>query len=268
MKDIVENRQRISLGRKVRIARLALSENGPLWCTFLLLYYASSSLANGAFSIMDRMRRTRGLPGLNSRALNKEIWEAWNWSAAGEEWSVSPEWKDSIVRCLLEKYIPAGSEILEIGPGGGRWTGALLQRARTYLGVDIAAACVEHCRKRFGGDPHARFEVGSGTDLAAVADASVEAIWSYDVFVHINRAEVSRYAAEFQRVLRPGGIAVLHHGGVGGAKGGWRSDLTAQAFEEILTQHGLKILHSITEWKDGDTVRRLDYDDLITVFAR
>jgi hypothetical protein len=94
----------------------------------------------------------------------------------------------------------------------------------------------------------------------------VDAIWSYDVFVHINAAEVDRYAGEFRRVLRPGGIGVIHHGGVGGAAGGWRSNLTAQAFEEILKRHGLQRLRSIAHWVDGDTVHRMTYDDLITVF--
>lgn len=267
MRDNVDNRRRISFGRKVRIAWLALRENGPLWCLLLFVYYASSQLASAAFRLMDRRRRTRGLPGLNSRALNKEIWEAWDWSAAGEEWSGSPELKDSLIRCVLDKHIRPGSRVLEIGPGGGRWTGALLARAEDYLGVDIAAACVAHCRQRFANEPRARFAVGSGTDLAAAADGSMDAIWSVDVFVHINRAEADLYASEFRRVLRPGGVGVIHHGGVRGAKGGWRSDLTAETFEQTLSRHGLQVLQSFAEWKDGESLHRLDYDDLITVFA-
>jgi SAM-dependent methyltransferase len=266
MKDIVENRQRIPIGRKLRIARLALKENGGLWCAFLLVYYMSSTIAHSAFGAMDRMRRRKGIPGLNSRNLNREIWESWNWSAGGEEWSKSPEWKQSLTRCILEQEVPDRCRVLEIGPGGGRWTEPLLSRASEYLGVDISAKCVEHCRARFATNPNARFVVGSGNDLTPVATGSIDTIWSHDVFVHINAAEVERYAAEFRRVLRPGGIGVIHHGGVGGASGGWRSNLTSDAFERILARNQLRIRRSLTHWTDGDTVHRLDYDDLITVF--
>jgi SAM-dependent methyltransferase len=268
MKDIVENRQRIPLGRKLRIARLALEENGLWWCALLFTYYLASAVGHKAFAAMDRLRRSRGIPGLNSRRLNKEIWEAWNWNAGGEEWSQSPEWKASLTRCVLEKEIPSGSRVLEIGPGGGRWTEPLLARASAYVGVDISAACIEHCRRRFGNDPRAQFAVGSGSDLAMLADGSVDAIWSFDVFVHINAAEVDRYAAEFKRVLRTGGIGVIHHGGVGGATGGWRSNVTRQRFDEILGSHGLRKQRSMTYWLDGEAVHRMTYDDVITVFEK
>jgi SAM-dependent methyltransferase len=266
MKDIVENRQRLSIGRKLRIAWLALKENGVLWCATQFVNSLPSTIAHAAFGAMDRMRIRKGIPGLNSRQLNREIWQSWNWSAGGEEWSKSAEWKQSLIRCILERVVPPGSRVLEIGPGGGRWTEPLLGRASQYLGVDISATCVEHCRARFAGSPNAQFVVGSGNDLAPVATGSIDTVWSHDVFVHINAAEVERYVAEFRRVLRPGGIGVIHHGGVGGASGGWRSNLTNSAFEQMLARNQLRICQSLTHWTDGDTVHRLDYDDLITVF--
>ena len=96
MKDIVENRQRISFGKKVKIAFLALRENGLIWSFFLGIYYFCSAVANKAFSIMDRRRKRKGLPGLNSARMNKLIWEAWDWEAGGEEWTPSPEWKHTV----------------------------------------------------------------------------------------------------------------------------------------------------------------------------
>lgn len=268
MRDSVENRKRIALRRKAHLARLALRENGIIWCALFFTYYLASAIAHRAFSAMDRRRSARNIPGLNSLALNKEIWDAWNWDAAGDEWTASDEWKQSLIRCVLEREIPAGSSVLEIGPGGGRWTASLLAHASAYIGIDISATCTEYCRKRFRDDPRAQFFVGTGHDLAAAGDAAVDAIWSFDVFVHINRAEVDDYGAEFARVLRPGGIGVVHHGAVGGASGGWRSNLTAEAFLSILDRHGLRPLRSLTSWADGDAVHHLQYGDLITVFVK
>lgn len=268
MKDIVENRKRIGLGRKLKLAALVVRENGLLWCSLLLTYLAASKLAHQAFTAMDRMRRVRGIPGLNSATLNKQIWEGWDWSAEGDEWTHSPQWKQSLIQCVLQKEIAPGSAILEIGPGGGRWTGSLLERATRYIGVDISRTCVEHCRNKFGGDKRASFVVGSGRDLAGVADASIDAIWSFDAFVHINRQEVEGYTKEFARVLKPGGVAVVHHGAVGGEHGGWRSNLTEGALRNMLEAQHLPLERSFDRWSDGETVHALQFGDHISVIRK
>ena len=68
---------------------------------------------------------------------------------------------------------------------------------------------------------------------------STDAIWSFDVFVHINKPQFEAYTKEFARVLKPGGVGVVHHGAVGGASGGWRSDVTTADVERFLTSAGL-----------------------------
>lgn len=269
MKDIVENRRRLSLWDKLRIGILVLKENGFIWCGWLAAYQLASSIADRAFKNMDDRRRRLGTPGLNSRELNKAIWEAWDWSAAGEEWTPSEEWKASVIRCVLERWIPRGGRILEIGPGGGRWTSALIDRAGEFTGVDISESCVELCRRKFGSDPKARFMVGSGCDLSGVPDASVDGLWSFDVFVHINQAEIEKYADEFKRVMVPGAVGVIHHGSAGGTHGGWRSNLTHDAMLKLLRDRGFEIVDSFLEWQDGGTTHQAGlYKDVITVFRK
>jgi hypothetical protein len=258
MKDIVENRQRLSLSSKLRIGILVLKENGPVWCCCLAGYYGASAIANGFFKLMDDLRRKWDIPGMNSRALNKAIWEAWDWGAGGDEWTPSEAWKASVVKCVLEKHIPTDRGVLEIGPGGGRWTG-----------VDISESCVTLCREKFGKDPKVQFIVGSGSDLQGVPDASVDALWSFDVFVHINQAEVEAYADEFKRVMTPGAVGVIHHGSVGGALGGWRSNITRDCILKLLRDRGFEIIDSFLEWQDEGTTHQAGlYKDVITVFDR
>lgn len=269
MKDIVENRRRLGLRDKLRIGLLVLKENGPVWCGWLGLYTAASGIADRAFKLMDERRRRLGIPGLNSRELNKAIWESWDWSAAGEEWTPSEEWKASVMRSVLDKHIPAGKAVLEIGPGGGRWTGRLIERASGYTGVDISESCVRLCGEKFGGSAKAKFIVGSGRDLKGIADGSIEALWSFDVFVHINQAEVEAYADEFKRVMSSGAVGVIHHGSVGGAAGGWRSNLTHEAMSKLLRERGFEVVDSFLEWQDGGTTHQAGlYKDVITVFRR
>lgn len=268
MKDIIENRQRISLSQKFKLLGLVLRENGILWCSAFGVYYVASQLADRAFGIMDRLRRDTGVPGLNSRALNKAIWEAWDWKAGGEEWTHSEPWKQAVVRDVLCRYLPDHAALLEIGPGGGRWTADLIARASTYTGIDISETCVQVCREKFGSASNAVFAVGSGRDLAGVPDKSLDGIWSFDVFVHINQAEVASYLDEFKRVMRPGAVAVLHHGSVGGKRGGWRSDMTGDAMKKMLADRGFELVTMFAEWEspDGTTHPAGLYEDLITVF--
>jgi len=267
MKDIIENRRHISWTHKAKLLGLIVKENGVLWCLAFGFYYVHSAMAQKAFSFMDGLRRTKGIPGMNSPSLNKAIWEAWDWSAGGEEWSPSEDWKASVIQCVLDKYVPAGTEVLEIGPGGGRWTPPLIARASRYIGIDISESCVDVCRAKFAGESKASFAVGSGTDLRGVADGSIDVLWSFDVFVHINQEEVEKYAAEFRRVFKPGAVGILHHGSVGGALGGWRSNITHESMLKLLKDRGFEILATFKEWQEGGKTHQAGlYQDVITVF--
>lgn len=157
--------------------------------------------------------------------------------------------------------------VLEIGPGAGRWTEYLLEESGHLIGVDISEQCVIECRRRFASHPNASFVVGNGADLRSVATGSVDRIWSFDVFVHVNREDFASYLAEFARVLKPGGIGVLHHGAFGGSRGGWRSDVTLTDVQRFLTQNDLETLSEITAWIDDGVEHAAGlYGDVITVF--
>jgi len=269
MKDIVENRARLTMAQKVRLMGLAIKENGVLWSFCLGVYYLGSAMADRAFAMMDSIRRRKGVPGLNSPAINKVIWEAWDWSAKGEEWTPSPEWKTSVIEKILKPNLKAGGTLLEIGPGGGRWTGELAELGSRLIGVDISEECVRLCREKFVSHEQVEFHVTKGSELSAATDGEIDSIWSFDVFVHINLAEVEDYAAEFARVLKSGGTGVIHHGTVGGAEGGWRSNLTAVQMTEALESAGLEVVDQFTSWTDGDTEFEAGlYQDAVTIFRK
>jgi SAM-dependent methyltransferase len=263
MKDIIENRQRMSRASKIRLAWISLRTNGPLWFCLMGMYYAGSALAHFAFKRADLVRKTNDLPGMNSLPANKLIWENWNWSGKGDEWTLSPEWKTSVVRTFIDPYFADCSVLLEIGPGAGRWTQYLIAKTRKLIGIDISETCVAACRSRF---PSATFEVGNGKDIASIAPASIDAIWSFDVFVHINGAEFSSYIEEFRRVLKPDGLVIIHHGSVGGSNGGWRSNVTDAMVREFMAANGFHIEKQVRNWLDQDTEYPVGlYADTITI---
>ncbi len=269
MKDLIGNRNRLAIVNKLRLLGMTLKENGPIYTALLGLYYSGSGLSNKAFETMQTMRKKRGLPGLNSRSLNAEIWNQWDWKAGGDEWTPSPEWKSSLVEHILKPQVPEGSSVVEIGPGAGRWTEFLVPRASKYQGIDISRSCVEICSEKFKSATHASFRTNSGNNLPGVDDGSIDIIWSFDVFVHINLVDISSYLDEFKRALKPGGKAIIHHGTTGGHSGGWRSDATTPELNALIEKKGLIVKEQFGHWTDSTGRHEVGlYQDQVTVIGK
>ena len=147
----------------------------------------------------------------NSAEENRRQWNQWDWSLLGEEWTASEAWKQALVDEVLLPTIPAGGTVLEIGPGGGRWSVVLAPRAERLILVDVAQRPLELVRERLAGAGNVDYVLTDGSALTGVADAVVDAVWSFDVFVHVAPADQAAYLGEIARVLRPGGVAAIHH---------------------------------------------------------
>jgi len=117
---------------------------------------------------------------------------------------------DRVFAPFLAPLAPLGTA-LEIGAGGGRFTALLADRARLVLAADTAPTMLALLAERFREHPNVRPLRLDGRSLAGVDDGSVDLVFTYDVFVHLSAWEIANYLAEFQRVLRPGGRAIVHH---------------------------------------------------------
>jgi len=173
---------------------------------------------------------------------NLEVWETHDWSQGGEEWTASPEWKEAVLDELLRAHIRKGARVLEIGPGAGRWTEHLIPLASHLTLVDLTPACIAMCRKRFAAERNIAYHVNDGRSLPFVADNAIDAIWSFDTFVHIEPADVRHYVAEFARVMSPGAVGVIHHSRTGRHRRSWRSDMTAERMAEFCEEQGLEMV--------------------------
>ena len=153
------------------------------------------------------------------------------------------------------------------GPGAGRKPWWRLPDAS--IAVDISDQCIDICKQKFAAYPTAEFRVNNGSELPFIESDSIDSIWSFDVFVHINAQETDAYLREFRRVLKKGGCAAIHHGATGGVSGGWRSDVTAETFRAFVEANGFTILTEIDEWRDGNQNFQISrYGDVLTVFQK
>jgi SAM-dependent methyltransferase len=208
----------------------------------------------------------------NSAGDNEQRWTGWDWSARGEEWTASPDWTQALIDDVLLPTIPPGGTVLEIGPGGGRWSAVLAPRAERLVLVDVTPRVLELCRERLGDLPHVAYVRSHGSDLPGVADGSVDAVWSFDVFVHVAPLDQAGYLAELARVLRPGGVAAIHHAdgrnnGALPSRAGWRAPMSARLFGALAAERGLEVERRLRSWSGG----RHDlgaFGDVITVLRK
>jgi len=116
---------------------------------------------------------------------------------------------------LLDPYIPPGAaDGLEIGPGGGRLTALLLQRARTLHLVEPSEAMLDLLHSRFRKEKHLRYYHTDGRTLPPLAEPSLDFVISLDVFVHFEPRLTYWYLRQISRLLKPGGTCVIHYGNV------------------------------------------------------
>jgi SAM-dependent methyltransferase len=208
----------------------------------------------------------------NSAAENRRRWEQWDWSMLGEEWTASEPWKQAMIDEVLLPTIPEGGTVLEIGPGGGRWSVVLQPRADRLILVDVAQRPLDLVAERLTEADNVDYVLTSGSALAGVGDASVDAVWSFDVFVHVAPADQAGYLAEIARVLRAGGVAAIHHAdgrnrGVAPSRHGWRAPMTAELFAAFARERGLDVERTIRSWGGGEDALG-GYHDVITVLRR
>jgi len=261
------NHAKVTWRSKFRQIRILIGENGVAWTSCFLAYCASQVTADKLNAWLEYSRISRNLPGINSVASQRAIWDSWNWRQQGEEWTASPGWKKSIVQNFISRFIPNESRVLEIGPGAGRWTEYLIPLSSTLHLVDLSQSCIDQCKGRFGFDSRVEFHVNNGSDLACIVDASIERIWSFDCFVHIDPPVVKKYVDECARVLTGGGIAIIHHGSTGKMEG-WRSRLTKDQMLGFIRDAGMEVLESVDSWRVEGEQFNAGYGDSVTVFQK
>jgi len=100
--------------------------------------------------------------------------------------------------------------VLDLGCGVGRLTRGLAARARRVVALDVSNEMLERARTLNAHLANVEWVLGDGTDLAPLADDSLDGCVSHVVFQHISDPNVTLgYVRELGRVLRRGGWAAL-----------------------------------------------------------
>src|ERR1700760_3225195 len=107
----------------------------------------------------------------------------------------------------IASALPPAAQVLEVAPGPGFLSIELAKRGLQVGAVDISKTFVEIAKRNASAEGvEARFDLGNAAALP-VDDASVDFLVCRAAFK--NFAEPVKALAEFRRVLRPGGKALL-----------------------------------------------------------
>jgi len=242
--------------------------NGPRWFAFHALHRSTAKMSRFFERNVRELELQKGLPGLNTPRHMRQTWSEWDWSQGGEEWNLEGDWRQAVIDDLMLANIGEAGLTVEIGPGGGRWSTTLQEKSEKLVLVDVADKALDLCREKLADCSNVEYRLTDGRGIPGFADASVDFIWSFDVFVHISPEDQRGYMADFARPLKPGARGVIHHAGIGGLNGNIRSSMTKELFAQIVAEHGLKLVDQFETWGPDGQYGLPVAGDVVSVFER
>jgi SAM-dependent methyltransferase len=114
---------------------------------------------------------------------------------------------------LIKPRLQTSRVILEIGPGKGSWTRAVLNHfhSGTLIVVDrlpVEDMLRERCR---GAGERLKFYQTTDNDYSSFEDRSIDFVFSFGVFVHIPVPEIASILKRLRSKMVPGGEIILQY---------------------------------------------------------
>ena len=130
---------------------------------------------------------------------------------AGEERAIGGSYHEVFQRAIVP-FLTSASTVLELGPGRGSWTRAMLSivtRGAVHT-IDYLDVTPWLEPARYGG----RLVCHRSRDNAfdAVADAGFDFCFSFGVLCHTNAGDIAEILANSRRKMKAGGVAVHQYG--------------------------------------------------------
>lgn len=109
----------------------------------------------------------------------------------------------------LLPYLGAETVAVEIGPGGGRWT-RYMRGVKTLYAVDYHQELLDELR-RSARWPGISFIKNNGDDFPGVPAKSVDLVFSFGVFVHLDVGIIDRYLKNILPLLKDEANVIIQY---------------------------------------------------------
>ena len=162
---------------------------------------------------LDMLSQFRRQPRVSRlRRVARAVRASWASPVYGLEWG-DPDVVEPLrhVRdTFVLPYVDAEHRAVEIGPGGGRWTRYLLGFGTVYA-VDYHQELLEELRRRFRRHPHVHYVKNNGTDFPGIEAASVDYVFTFGTFVHLDLDLIEAYLRAIRTIVTPQANVVLQY---------------------------------------------------------
>jgi ubiquinone/menaquinone biosynthesis C-methylase UbiE len=155
---------------------------------------------------------------------------------------------DTIIWPVLSRFPVDYSQTIDFACGRGRNTEYLRPLASELTMVDVNEENLAYCRQYFAGDNAIKFHHCNGFDISGLHDGSASFFYTFDSMVHFDVEIIASYLHEFRRVIRPGGMAFIHHSNYSASPGSrfqdnphWRNYMSADLFRHLSLRAGFSV---------------------------
>jgi SAM-dependent methyltransferase len=114
-----------------------------------------------------------------------------------------------IAEQVVAAHVRPGATVLDFGCGPGFLAVALAGHAERVIACDISDGVLA-CAEVINAAPNVAYVLVPAAGPLPLADESVDVVCSFAVLQHVSGAAMSAILADLHRVLRPGGVALLH----------------------------------------------------------
>lgn len=142
------------------------------------------------------------------------------------------------------------SVTLELACGAARHSSKCIDRIGQLYLADTSIDALAEAKQRFADRPNVTvLPPGDGMTIPLEGEAALTSLFSYDAMVHFELDCIASYLRETARLLRPGGLALLHHsiydanpGGEIDDNPGWRNFMSQDLFNHFARRAELEVV--------------------------
>jgi len=156
---------------------------------------------------------------------------------------------------FLLPYFDSSSKIIEIGPGGGRWTRYMLKASKVFA-VDFYQPVLNELAKNYN-LPNIKFIKNNGSDFPNIKENSIDLIFSFGTFVHLDIEIIQEYLNNIKPLLKSSSNVIIQYSDKTKPLGYERivnsrdnrgfSDNDPEKMRKLIQAHGYKIYEEDTK---------------------
>jgi len=150
----------------------------------------------------------------------------------------------NVKKNLIDPYINPGHTALEIGPGGGRWTRYILDFKTLYM-IDYHNELLSELKKNYN-KPNMVFIKNNGTDFPGVPDNSIDFLFTFGTFVHLDLNLIDEYLHNIKRITHNQSNIIIQYSDKTkelAKKNVGFSENDPQKMRDLSLKHGYKIIN-------------------------